>query len=389
METSFWDKKFDRRDFFKGAAGAAAAVTVTSMLPRDVFAAARDLKTEQVSWEACQKLTPAEMAKRSGMTKIGYDYLLDKANHLTDSHIRGIALDGLKSPQPKLLELFPDDASKERVRAKLLDAGYIKSENTIQQIFPPDKGAHACVQEFQISPGSGWGSHHAYPAGLVTHVATDLQIALSVFECYENMYGYDMDRELLTSAILLHDNQKPWVLQWREDNACLPEVNIAGTGAHHILEICDVIHRGLDPKLVVTIACSHEHPGWESQEKQVVGWIKAAGIITDTDPVKYGLLASDGQTLPLPRRQEGFLVHLGDHDFVLTAPVSKWLSQKLSELAKSVYHLSDEEIAGKPFYTLRDYLYSQKSDMHLYQIWVDGGDAALVKAVTDIVAPRS
>jgi hypothetical protein len=388
MEKGFWSKKIARRDFFKASAGAAAALTISSMLPERAFAAARDLKTTQISWNACQKLTPAEMAKQSGMMKLGYDYLLDKADKVKDQSIRTIALEGLKSPQPKILELFPDDYSKGRVRQKLLDAGYIKNENTLDQIFPPDKGAHTCVQEFYVSPGSGWGSHHAYPTGLVTHVATDLQIALRVFECYENMYGYDMDRELLVSAILLHDNQKPWVLQWREDNACLPEINIAGTGCHHIMEIADVMHRGLEPKLVVAIACSHDHPGWPSEEANVVDWIKAAGIITDTDPIKYGLLATDGKTLPLPRRQEGFLVHLGDHDYVLTAPVSKWLSQKLMEVSKSVYHLSDTEIGGKAFNTLRNYLYSQKSDMQLYQIWVDGGDKALVKAVTDIVTPR-
>ncbi|MBQ1856344.1 MAG: TAT (twin-arginine translocation) pathway signal sequence, partial [Anaerovibrio sp.] len=212
-------------------------------------------------------------------------------------------------------------------------------------------------------------------------------IALGVFSIYEDTYGYSLNEDLLTNAILLHDNLKPWVLQWNSENRCLPEINIAGTGCHHVQEIADVMYRGLDPDLVITLADSHEHPGWKSQEDQVVGWIKAAAIIAGKDPIKEGYLDKSGETLPLPRRPEGFLVHLGDHDFVLTAPVSRWLNAEIEKMAVKEYGIAESELKSKKYNTLRNYIYSQASDMHLYQTWVDKGDKALWDAVLDVVVP--
>jgi len=394
-EQHLWDKKIGRRDFFKlSAMGAVAAVTATALPsglgtePKKVSAAPRKFDIKPVAWSECRNLTPQQMVDRAAMTGPGYEYLMDKAKNVKDAKVRKIALEGLEGTRPKILELYPDEASKQRTLMKLLDAGYVKSDNTTSQLFPPDKGPDTVIQNYKVSPGSGWMSHHAYPGGLIAHVATDLQTALGVYDAYEQMYGYSLNYELLVSAILLHDNQKPWVLQWKDDNSCLPEINVAGTGDHHIMEIADAIHRGLDPDLVITIADSHEHPGWESSEKQVVGWIKAASIIAGVDPIKSGYLASNGETLPLPRRPEGFLVHLGDHDFVLTAPVCKWVAAELQKITKPVYKFSDADLKGKPFNTLRDYLYSQISDMHLYQIWVDQGEKALLDTVTKIVIPE-
>ena len=387
MENNLWNKKIDRRELLKFSAGAAATLAVGSLLPSKVFARAAVNSTEKITLADCLKMTPEQMAEKSTMTKNGYAYLLKRVKDVSDDNVRQIALEGLKSPKPKLMELYTAGSRCEMARRQLVDAGYIKNENTCEQILPPCKGSDICVQSFFASPGSGWKSHHAYPGGLVSHVATDMQIALGAYDSYEKIYGYEMNKELIVSAILLHDVQKPWVLQWQKDNACMPETNIAGTGAHHILAIADAIYRRLSPELVVAIACSHDHPGFPSDEEQVVNWIKAAGILANSDPVKYGLIAADGKTLPLPRRQEGFLVHLGDHDYVLTAPVSKWLSEKLRELVQKQYKMTDEDINGKPFNTLRNYLYSQMSDMQLYQLWVEKGEKALGAMVATIVTP--
>ena len=44
-------------------------------------------------------------------------------------------------------------------------------------------------------------------------------------------------------------------------------------------------------------------------------------------------------------------------------------------------------IDSSKFYNLRNYVYSQASDMHLYQILVDQGYDAFRQAVLDIVIP--
>lgn len=55
----------------------------------------------------------------------------------------------------------------------------------------------------------------------------------------------------------------------------------------------------------------------------MVGWIKAAALIAGKDPVRSGYLRKDGEGLPAPHKQEGYIVHLGDHDWVLTSPASQ------------------------------------------------------------------
>lgn len=147
------------------------------------------------------------------------------------------------------------------------------------------------------------------------------------------------------------------------------------------------MYRGLRPDVVVAVAVSHDHAGWLSEEKKPVGYIKAAAIIAGKDPIKEGYLAPDGETLPLPRRPESFLVHLGDHDFVLTSGISSWTQEYLKKVALSDYGLTKADLDSSKFYNLRNYVYSQASDMHLYQILVDQGYDAFRQAVLDIVIP--
>lgn len=384
--SGFFDKEFDRRDFLRYSAGAAAAMAVTTVLPKVSLAKSVTDEAKKITLSECINMPPSVMAEKSAMIKKGYDYLLKCADRVSDRKVRSIAIEGLRNPMPKLMELYPSNHEKETVKRKLVDAGYLKADAVYDQFLPPCKGPDANIQPFYTAPGSGWKSHHAYPGGLVTHVAVDMQTALGIYDSYFDIYGYHMNQELLISAILLHDIQKNWVFQWKEDATCLPETNIAGTGSHHILAIADSIYRELSPELIVAIACSHNHPGTPADEAQVVGWLKAACIFTDKDPVQLGLLARDGQTLPLPRRQEGFIVHLGDHDYVLTAPCINWTVEKLSVIAKQHYGMSEADLNAKPFNAFRNYLFSQYSVKRLYQTWVEGGEEALLQVIKGIVS---
>lgn len=386
MSNILFEKDFNRRDFLRLSAGTAAALTVGTMMPATGMAKGITDGSAKMSLADCVRLEPAAMAERSAMVKKGYDYLLKCSNQISDTTVRSVAIEGLKNPVPKLMELFPTDGEKEVVRQKLVDAGYLKNDATYDQFLPPCKGLNKNVQPFYTAPGSGWKSHHAYPGGLVTHVAVDMKTALGIYDAYYDIYGYRMNKELIISAILIHDIQKAWVLQWKEDGSCLPEVNVAGTGVHHVLAIADTIYRGLSPELIVAIACSHNHPGWTADEAQVIGWIKAACLLVNKDAVKLGLLAPDGNTLPLPRRQEGFMVHLGDHDYVLTAPAASWMVTKLSEIAKKYYSMSDEDLKGKPFNAFRNYLFSQVSVKRLHQVWVENGENVLCETIKNIIS---
>ena len=79
---AIWDKSIDRRDFLKTAAGAAAAFAAASILPKQGFAAPRNIETAAINFSEMEKLSPTEMAKRSPLREYGYNWLMDKANGL-------------------------------------------------------------------------------------------------------------------------------------------------------------------------------------------------------------------------------------------------------------------------------------------------------------------
>lgn len=132
------------------------------------------------------------------------------------------------------------------------------------------------------------------------------------------------------------------------------------TGEHHVLSVAESITRKIPAPVVVAQACAHTHPGTAKDEAQVVGWIKAAALLAGVDPVRADLLAPGGETLPLPRRTEGFLVHLGDHDFVLSVPAAQWVTPVLRALAEEKYGLKGADLDGLPA-TTSAIMYSRSS----------------------------
>ena len=379
------EKEYKRREFLKVSTASAAVMTLAGLAPGLAEAKTSVAGTKAITLSECVRMSPAAMAEKSAMVKKGYDYLLKSCNLIADPTYRSVALESLKNPTPKIMALFPTNSEKESVKKELVAAGYLKPETTYDQFLPPCSGPLKNVQPFTAAPGSGWKSHHAYPGGLVTHVAVFLKSALGLYNAYDDVYGYRMNRDLIVAAAMIHDAQKPWVFQWMADSSCLPESPIAGSGSHHVLCLAEAMYRDLSPELIMTIACCHMHPGSPAGEAEVVGWLKAAGIMAGRDPIRLGVLASDGKTLPLPRRQEGFICHIGDHDYILTGPACQWMVAKLGEIARRDYAMSDADLQGKPFNSFRNYLFSQASVKRLHQIWVEKGEGALVETVKGII----
>ena len=193
-----------------------------------------------------------------------------------------------------------------------------------------------------IIAGSGYASHHAYPGGLATHTAANLCISEGIYNTYKDIFNSDISRDIIISAQALHDLAKPLVFQWQKDQASLPEYTIAATGAHHILSIAEVIYRGFPVEEIVAQACAHTIPTGKD-EQVVAGYLKAAAIIAGKDAVKLGLVNSDN-TIPTPHKQEGYIVSLGDHDFVLSSPACQKSVAILKQIAAKDYGMTKAEL---------------------------------------------
>ncbi|MCE5287269.1 MAG: TAT (twin-arginine translocation) pathway signal sequence [Pelosinus sp.] len=355
-----------------------AATAALAVFSSQAFAA-------PVSLQDCQSMSAVSMAEHSKVIMDNYDFLLKTANELSSADLRSKVTDYLKNPVPSLMAQYQTDEQKEKLKSALNAAGYIKVGAKTEEFLPALADNKKAPQPFYAAPGSGYQSHHAYPGGLVTHVAVNTKVALGIYNAYKDVFGFKLDRDIIVASELMHDMNKPWVFQWQQDGASTPEFQIAGTGAHHILSIAEAMYRGFPKELIVAIACAHTAPSSPAEEQQVVDWLKAAAIIAGKDPLALGVLDSEGKTLPQPRWMEGFVTHLGDHDFVLTGPMNGWMTKELEKIAQSEYGMNEAELKTAKFYHFRDYVYSQLTTERLYSMWVSQGEAELIRTIQTVV----
>jgi hypothetical protein len=218
-------------------------------------------------------------------------------------------------------------------------------------------------------------------------VALNVRSSLGLFSGYHDTFGIALDRDVVLAAQLLHDLHKPWVFQWQTDASSLPEYTIAGTGGHHILGIAESLFRGLPPDVVVAQASAHDHPGTPEDEAKVVGYLRAGAIIAGINPIRAGVLAHDGATVSLPRKIEGFVTHLGDHDWILAVPAAHWSIDLLGEIAAEDYKMATDDLKSAKFNGFRNYIFSQLTMIGFHQMHAMAGRDAVRAAVHNLVAP--
>ncbi len=376
------ERHFDRRQFLELGAAFGAVLAAQAVFP--VLAKAAPA---QKTLSDCLAMTPVQMADASPKVQASWKYLREVAATIADPKVRSVVLAILDNPAPTLAARLADAKNRAAVCEELSAKGYLK-DATPETFLPAlAAGPDTAPQPFRSAPGSGYQSHHSYPGGLATHTACNMRISLSIFDTYRDVYGFDLNRDAVIASQLLHDLHKPWVFAWGENGESRPEKPLAGTGEHHPLSVAESIVRGLPGPMIVAQACAHNHPGSAKDEAEVVGWIKAAAIVAGVDPVEKGLLATGGETLPEPRRMEGFVCHLGDHDWVLSVPAAKWSIPVLSEIARERYGMGEADLKGRPFNTLRNYVFSQATIMRLYEAYALQGKVGLTALTEELIKP--
>jgi len=354
---------FSRRNFLKISAGIASLAVLNS----SSYAYSKDVKQKKLSISQIPD-DCVEIAKQSVLVQDSWKYLLNEINNLHSEKLRTQVLGLYKNTCPTFMSDYSNEVSVNSVYKKLKSAGYIDSSKvSVDNLFPPLRDTVSLPQPFYSAPGSGYSSHHCYPGGLVTHTAVNVYITKSILNAYKEIMNYDGLYDAAVAGQLLHDLAKPWVFQWKKDGSSLNEISIAGTGAHHVFSIAESIYRNLPKEVIVAQACAHTHPGDKENESQVVNWIKAASILAGVSPISFGLLSGDGKTLPRPMKQAGFIVHLGDHDFVLSGPAAQQSVAVLKDVAKKEYGFTDNDLSSAKFNKFRNYIASNYSFMRMHE----------------------
>lgn len=351
------NEKISRRKFLQLTAGAAIGAAMLNV-PGMTFAAGAKVKAANYN-----KLPDAvHLAKDAELVQLSYKKIQNAVSSIKDSTLRNMTAEIINNPNPAFMENYQLPGSKCALYNKLAAAGLLDtSKISAEQLLPPYSGK--LPQPFYSAPGSGYASHHAYPGGLATHTAANLCISEGIYNTYKDIFNSDISRDIIISAQALHDLAKPLVFQWQKDQASLPEYTIAATGAHHILSIAEVIYRGFPVEEIVAQACAHTIPTGKD-EQVVAGYLKAAAIIAGKDAVKLGLVNNDN-TIPTPHKQEGYIVSLGDHDFVLSSPACQKSVAILKQIAAKDYGMTKAELDGEHFSRFRNYIGAQYSMMYI------------------------
>lgn len=349
--------KMSRRKFLQMTAGAAIGAAMLNM-PGMSFAAGAKVKAA-----AYNNLPDAvTLAANSELVQLSYQKIKDAVKTIQDRSLARMTMDIINNPVPTFMNNYQLPGSKRTVYNKLVAAGLLDSSKTsLENFMPPYNGS--LPQPFYSAPGSGYASHHAYPGGLATHTAANLQISEGIYNTYTGLFNSALSHDIVIAAQALHDLAKPLVLQWQKDQSSLTEYQIAGTGAHHIFSIAEVIYRGFPVEEIVAQACAHTIPSGKD-EQIVAGYLKAAAIIAGKDAEKLGLVTSKG-TIPTPHKQEGYITSLGDHDFVLSGPACQKSVAILKEIAAKDYGMSKAGLEGEHFNRFRNYIGAQYSMMYI------------------------
>ena len=277
------------------------------------------------------------IAQRSPYVRTLYGNVETLTRTIEGALLRGDVLAMLRNPKPHFAENAPTPQARIAVRDALAAAGFVKADAAVSGIFPPgtEPTSVNALQPFWSTPGSGEGSHHAYPGGLATHEYFNASMADSFGKNYDAHYfggRPTIDRDTVVAAALYHDIMKTAVFQYHDDGTLFAEAEIAHTGAHHILSGAQAIAHGRTPRFVTTLLSAHAAPSL-GDEKLVVDWCRAAAIVAGVDAVAYGLVKPDGGGFKLaadPVPTEAFISFLSDHDWVLSVHAAEVVNARLN-----------------------------------------------------------
>lgn len=362
-----------RKSFLQITAGALAGAAFLNM-PHMAFAN----KAKAQSCAFADLPDAVSLAQRSELIQMSYNKIKESVATIQNSRLRQMTMDIIKNPNPTFMRQYLNNAAaKTAVYNKLVSLKLIDPAKTsLANFLPPYDGQ--TPQPFYSAPGSGYGSHHAYPGGLATHTAANLSISEGIYDTYINLFNSKISRDIVIAAQALHDLAKPLVFQWQNDQSSLKEYTIANTGAHHIFSIAEVIYRGFPVEEIVAQACAHQTPGSTNEEQTVVGFLTAAAIIAGKDAKAYGLVTANN-TLPSPQKQEGYITSLGDHDYVLSGPACQKTVKLLQKIMTADYHMQASDLNGTQFNKVRNYIGAQVSMMYVNSLSSEADGEKLIR----------
>lgn len=104
-----------------------------------------------------------------------------------------------------------------------------------------------------ISP-AGLSRHHSYSGGFVEHTVATTEIALTMCDVAEEVYGGKVDRDLVVAGVVLHDIFKPLTYETEGEGYLTSQL---GERLDHLSLIAAELTRRGFPLDLIHIVCAH------------------------------------------------------------------------------------------------------------------------------------
>lgn len=354
----------------------------------------------QLRLEEIVAMSPEEMARSSLMIMGIYNELLRTAASLEDEAYRRLMIECLTKPKITFLEMYPTDQDRRRLFDEMVKLGFFNAEDDPDHVWPR---GHMTPQTYLTAPSSHNDFYNAHPGGLALTVAYNIRMADAYTQNYRQVYGVPINRDVSVVGLLVHEYPKVWLYQWQSDGTWLEEPRTVYDDtwhAHCIYVTAELMHRRFDSRIVMAMAAAHQLSFLNAHmdgRKVITNWmgldrvahfIKAAAVMANVDPVDYGLLEKrNGEVILAPQPAEQWVTHLADMNWPYTMGAAHLYTEPLlKSFAKRELRLTGHDLAEKPFNQLKNFVWSQLSQITLYEILVREGQEAAEKTLSRMVA---
>lgn len=345
-------------------------------------------------------MSPEDMARASRFVMGTYNELVQTAASLEDPAYRELMTECITRPKVGFLEMYKTDEDRRKMFDEMVKLGFFNAEDDPDHVWP---GGHMNPQTYLTAPSSHNDFYNAHPGGLAVTVAYNIRMADAYTENYRQMYGVPINRDLPVASLLVHEYPKVWLYQWQKDGSWLEEPRTVYDDtwhAHCIYVTAELMYRRYDSRIVMAMAAAHQMSmldasmdgravvaNWIGLDR-VAHFIKAAAVMAQVDPVDYGLLERKGGDMVLaPQPAEQWVTHLADMNWPYAmggAQLYTW--PLLKTVAENDLGIKGDDLDGRPFNQLKNYVWSQLGQITLYEILVREGQDAARKTINRLVA---
>jgi 7,8-dihydroneopterin 2',3'-cyclic phosphate phosphodiesterase len=163
------------------------------------------------------------------------------------------------------INMIKDEDLKEKVKKFFTD--------------PPSELKAPCLQ-LEVCPAGAY-QHHSYNGGLLQHTVSVVRIALTLSDLVEEVYGGEVDRDVMLAGAILHDVMKCYCYEETADGSYRTS-DFGGKVDHLTLVISELMKRDF-PQEIVHVVASHHGDVGPTKPKTVEALIVSIADLADSE----------------------------------------------------------------------------------------------------------